>query len=437
MAIGISILLIFVVMAVLMYLNRLPALLALPIMAVAIAAVAGVSGRDIAAVVLAEGSVKLHLAYTTAILGAILAQLVDKTGIAETLVKKAAELGGDQPFLLALLLTLVVAVLFTTLAGLGAVIMVATIVFPILLSLGVAPIVVGCLFLFGMCVGGIFNLANWQVYKTVLDLDNTAMLTFAAPLAGILAVVTVVFAWVQMRRSGLSPMLTDGGEEEKPEERPRFVPWYALLTPVIPLLPVLFYAFRNYLVPEGQRFDFPIITAMMIGICYGAITTWRRDRSSIQLVTRSTFEGIAAVAPAVALMLGIGMLFQAVTHPDVISYIQPVVLKVIPHSPIVYVVLFTILAPLALYRGPLNVWGMGWGLAAVILATKAIPAAAIMAALFSVGIIQGVCDPTNTHNVWIANYLGIDIQQILKRTLPYAWGAAAVALVVGAILFMR
>jgi hypothetical protein len=54
-----------------------------------------------------------------------------------------------------------------------------------------------------------------------------------------------------------------------------------------------------------------------------------------------------------------------------------------------------------------------------------------------VGQIQGVCDPTNTHNVWIANYVGSDVQKILRRTLGYVWAAAAVGLIVGAALFMR
>jgi hypothetical protein len=60
-----------------------------------------------------------------------------------------------------------------------------------------------------------------------------------------------------------------------------------------------------------------------------------------------------------------------------------------------------------------------------------------MAALLSVGQIQGVCDPTNTANVWIANYVGGNVQQILRSTIRYVWPAAAVGLVVAALMFMR
>jgi len=60
----------------------------------------------------------------------------------------------------------------------------------------------------------------------------------------------------------------------------------------------------------------------------------------------------------------------------------------------------------------------------------------VMAAFFSVGLIQGVCDPTNTHNVWIANHLGVDVQQVLRRTLPYVWAASVLGLIVGAVAFL-
>jgi len=51
--------------------------------------------------------------------GALLSRVVLSTGIAETLVTYAAEFGGDRPLLLSLLLCGVVAILFTTVTGLG------------------------------------------------------------------------------------------------------------------------------------------------------------------------------------------------------------------------------------------------------------------------------------------------------------------------------
>jgi len=432
MTLALALLAIFGIMAVLMYLNRLPAIVALPLMAITIAVVARVSWIDLALIV-SDGAFLLHKAYATAILGAVLAEIVSKTGVAETMVKKTAELGGESPIILALLMTAVVALLFTTLGGLGAVIMVATIIFPVLLALGIPQLAVGCLFLLGMSLGGIFNLTNWQLYKETLDLSTTTIIRFAVPLAFLLAVATIAFAIVHLRPRRIRRYWA----ASIPEKPPSFAPWYALFTPVVPLLPVLGFAIYNAVARPEKPFDFPIITAMVIGIAYGLISCSRPSQGRIQLLTRSAIDGIGAVAPAVALMLGIGMLVQAVKHPSVLSNIQPLLTAVLPSTPLGYVVVFTALAPLALYRGPLNVWGMGFGLAKMMAAAPGLSGAAIMAALLSVGQLQGVSDPTNTHNVWIANYVGVDVQRILRVTLPYVWFAAFFGLLIGAALFMR
>jgi DcuC family C4-dicarboxylate transporter len=431
MPLALALLAIFAVMAVLMYLNRLPAIVALPAMAIAIALAGRVPWTDLAEII-SKGAFRLHEAYATAILGAVLAEIVSKTGVAETMVKKAAELGGERPLVLGLLLTAVVALLFTTLAGLGAVIMVATIVFPILLALGVPQLAVGCLFLLGMSLGGVFNLTNWQLYRQVMGLSTGTILSFALPLAGLMAVATVAFAVVQLRPSRMRRYWQDPA----PPTPPAFAPWYALATPVLPLLVLLGSVLYNRIARPVEPFDFPIITAMVIGVAYGLLVARRPSQGRVQLLTRSSIDGIGAVAPAVALMIGIGMLIEAVTHPAVLENVQPVLAALLPHTRLGYVLIFTVFAPLALYRGPLNVWGMGFGLAKMMAGVPGLGPAAIMAALLSVGQLQGVSDPTNTHNVWIANYVGVDAQRILRATLPYVWVAAALGLVVGAVLFV-
>jgi H+/gluconate symporter-like permease len=71
MTLALALLAIFAIMAVLMYLNRLPAIVALPVMAILIALVARVPWADLANIV-SDGAFKLHAAYATAILGAVL-----------------------------------------------------------------------------------------------------------------------------------------------------------------------------------------------------------------------------------------------------------------------------------------------------------------------------------------------------------------------------
>lgn len=63
-------------------------------------------------------------------------RILVETGIAGTIIRKAVELGGDKPGLTTSLLCIVTTAIFTTAYGVGAVIAIGVIVFPILLSLG-------------------------------------------------------------------------------------------------------------------------------------------------------------------------------------------------------------------------------------------------------------------------------------------------------------
>lgn len=427
---------VFIALVAAMYLRVLPALLALPLLAVALAAIAGMHWQAIFTTVVQDGSVRLARWIIAAILGAVLAVVVEKSGIAQTAIKKTAELGGDKPMILAVLLTLVIAVLFTTLGGLGAVIMVATIVIPMLLSLGLRPLYVGCLFLMAMSLGGAFNLVNWEAYKDTLGMSNAQIGAFAWPFAILMLITTGVFLAIEGKRMGKARFKA---VVTAPDTTHPFVPWYALLTPVVPLVPVLVCALLPRVYPHAAAYDFPITVALLLGIIYGAIATWRPGQSTVQLLTKSAFDGVAAVGPAVVLMIGIGMVLNATMAPEVSGVITPLIAKIVPSSHhgagamTHYVLLFTLLAPLALYRGPLNLYGMGAGLLQPL--KGLMPVGAIMGAFTAVGMIQGVCDPTNTQNVWIANYTNTDVQDILKRTLPYMWILAFFGLLLSAVLY--
>jgi H+/gluconate symporter-like permease len=469
MEIGLACFAVFLVMAALMYSRKISALLALPIMAVAIALVGQIPPERILTDVIAKGSVKLANAYTTTIFGAILAELINKLGIAKALVRWVAEFAGDSPFLLGLFMTMVTALLFTSLGGLGAVIMVGTVVLPVMLSLGISPITAGSLFLFGISLGGMFNLANWQLYVEVLKIEQSAIANYVVPFTAAISAIVLLFLTVELRSwknmgyllagllllgggfAGLSYMQTknaaaaEAGVKAAPivveplsltiaacvlgatvlwaiyrhARKDKSLPGIAFLTPAIPLILVL-----------AGHWD--IIPAFLAGITYAVLTTWQRD--SVNTLTRSVIEGAATVAPAVVLMLGIGMLLAAVMDPKISSAIAPLLTQIVPTNPMGYILVFTVLAPLALYRGPLSLWGMGSGIVTLIRTSTPLGANAIMAMLMSVGQLQGICDPTNTHNVWIATYLGTDTQSLLKRTLPYAWMAVFAGLVL-AVMF--
>jgi hypothetical protein len=480
----IAVFIVFLILALAMFLRKIPALLALPLMAFSIPLIGGVSLDNTIQLVIGQGALKLHNAYTVALFGSMLSILLQKTGVAESFIKKGAELSGDNPWTIAVLMLLLISMLFTTLGGLGAIIMVATIVLPIMSSIGIGPMTVVGIFLIGLSMGGILNAGNWAVYVDVMGLNVGQIRPFALIMFLLCFIMSLVYITIQLYRDGhdlklrrlffrmswflafiilavviymnLAPdarnvlkkglSLIGAGLKiasglgiallflislkqaliNKPKDHEVY--WSAYFTPLIPLFLILIFSMN-------------FIAAFICGIVYGFLATYRKG--SLNTLVQSILEGGGVVMPAVVLMLGIGMLLNAIMGPGdgwpgtwpVLELLRPMMAQLVPTSPVPYVLLFSMAAPLALYRGPLNVWGMGYGLAAVFLASG-MNAAAVMGLLMSVGQVQGISDPTNTHNVWLANEMQQDVQKVLWNTIPYTWAIAFVSLTISALMFM-
>ena len=152
-------------------------------------------------------------------------------------------------------------------------------------------------------------------------------------------------------------------------------------------------------------------------------------KNAVQVVTGSVVEGLQDTAGAAALMIGIGMTLNAVMAPQVATVLQPVISAVIPTSQVMFVLVFGLLSVLAIYRGPLNVWGLGSGIVALLAASGMNPVAA-MVALRLDSNIQAVCDPTNSHNVWVSDFTKIDVNEYLKKTILWIMVSTFVGLIV-------
>ncbi len=698
---GILILLIFCIGAALMFTRKMPALLVLPIMALAIAGSAAVLKPEISFVddlfagVIGEGALRLHKAIIIAFFGGILSFMMQKSGVAESLIKNAAELIGDNPLGVSMFCLAVISLLFTSLGGLGAIIMVAIVFLPMMATVGIPPIVAGGIMLLGISIGGIMNAGNWVLYTESLGVNVSYVKRFAVTVAVLMFVAGTAFICVELFRAGavrskrsifltfgtavlaatlfvwgwmisgagegaqkfewkifspdfreyveirqddpvlqftqdgdtaayeidpesenavplltISPqnpggqsenyrtflpdnplayrgielpvkstepirirmsMVTSDGqiipsaeqdqiertidpftgetilfrfsefegfapeefnglvlsalppaedEEESVEQSMEeaegedtdpaqtvldegvaaaaedqlpplpvqlrlgsmsFVPaestsiftlalrtvvgiffiyvltlilldlrtrirrwrqqvveikWYSYLIPVVPLVLILL-------------FNVDILAAFFISFVYAILVTLRPG--SMSMTIQCMIQGSSAVMPAALLMIGIGIMLTAVMGPSgweaahggqtwpVGAAIEPIFLAITPTSPMMYVVVFGLLAPLALYRGPLNIWGLGFGVSSLFLIPlepvlgTTTAAAAVMGMLMTVGQVQGVCDPTNTWNVWLANELRVDVQSLMWRTLPYVWIMVFIGLAVSAV----
>jgi C4-dicarboxylate transporter len=75
---------------------------------------------DIQKKVIQAGGVQYASAVIIIVFGAWFAQVLIQTGIAESVIRSAVELAGDRPLVTAMTITLVTALLFTSMYGVGA-----------------------------------------------------------------------------------------------------------------------------------------------------------------------------------------------------------------------------------------------------------------------------------------------------------------------------
>ncbi|XKK39174.1 transporter [Nocardiopsis sp. ARC36] len=428
----------------LMLTRRLPTAFALVLLSVAVALIAGapLTGEEgsVVGTVVQEGAPRLAATMVAILLGCWLGTLMSEAGIASTLVRKIVEFGGERPSVVAVGVFLV-AILCGAITGSAPAAMLAGVVgIPAMIAVGVTPTVAAGTVLVGIAAGLPLELINWQFLSDAIGVPVSTVQHFQLRMFPIALVGGLAYILVEMRRKGARhtwavrvPAPAGGGGPGRPagrraraaERRRRRgdAPWYALVTPLVPIVLAL-------------GLEIPIVPSLIAGVVYALLTAvpWR-DMTSTAL--RTLYQAFDVAAPPIVLFIAIGMLLAAVNLPGAVQALSPVVTAISPGSPWLFVLVFAALVPLALYRGPMNIFGLGAGVAGVLISGGIYPAPAVLGMMASYGQVLGVSDPTSTQTVWASQYAGIRPERSMLSTLPYTWVVAVAGLALTAFLYLR
>ena len=434
---GILILVFMIAIMAHMVTRKIPTVVALFILAIGICLIGGVPaiGKDADGnnigffnTVIVSGAVKLSANIMIAIFAGWLGSIMEVTNITGTMIKKGAELGGDKTIVVHLILFAIASFLFSVVVGLGGAIMIGTIVIPILIAVGVDKTTAAATLLFSYGVGNTFSLSTTNNYASITTAQFETVYSFSLLLAAIAAVAGVIFIIYSDRKNGKKFAFSAPVEVEKEEESAFQVKgFFGVLSMLSPIIPIILVAV----------FKVDTIPALMIAILWAILTTCLKAgwNKTTNMMVKTFYKGFSDTAPAACLMIAIGMLLNAVNTPAVSSALQPFMQVIVPTKTVAFILFFAVLAPLCLYRGPLNLWGMGAGLAALIVSLNLLPANAVMAGFVSVAVMQVICCPTNTHNVWASGFVGDDVTGITMKQLPFVWPAVAIMVVVGTVMY--
>lgn len=246
--------------------------------------------------VVENGTVRMGSAIMAVIFGAWLGQLMNKTGVTENIIKKSAELGGDRPLVVTLIMVVAVAILFTTLSGLGSIIMVGSIVLPILVSVGVPAISAACIILMAFTTGLTFNIANWKSFSSIFGLEIEQIKSFEIYLLIATLIATLVLVFVEFKKNGVK-FAFSAPVSDVPETRQLkgVAGTLAMLTPLVPILLV-------------ALLKVPVVPAFVAGIIWVLVFTSKSFSKAMNLLVKTCYDGITDAGPAVILMIGIGIL---------------------------------------------------------------------------------------------------------------------------------
>ncbi|MFC9692666.1 hypothetical protein ACFTSF_29215 [Kribbella sp. NPDC056951] len=422
---GIAILILMAVGVVLMLTRVLPTAFALALLAIGIALISGApltGGKEsILTGVLQNGAITLAATMIAVLLGSWLGSLLDQTGIGGTLVRKIVEFGGERPAVVALGV-FAVSILCGSITGSAPAAMLAGVVgIPAMIAVGLRPVAAAGTVLMGISAGSPLELPVWQFMSDALGAPVSEVRTVMIRLFPIALVVGIAYVLVQTRRGARHAWAV---QLERPKARVRRgdAPWYALATPLIPIVLAL-------------GFTIPIVPSLLAGVVYALVTTTRWGDLN-ERALRSLYKGFEVAAPPIALFVAIGMLLAAVKLPGAKTALTPIVAAISPSAPIWFVVVFAALVPLCLFRGPLNVFGLGAGVAGVLVSGGIYPMAAVVGLMASYNQVFSVSDPTSTQTVWAAQYAGVRPERSMLSTLPFTWLVGLGGMVLTAALYL-
>ena len=360
------------------------------------------------------------------IFGSWFGRVLIETGIARTIIKKAVELGGDKPALTVILLAIVVTAIFTTAYGVGAVVAIGVIVFPIMLSLGIPkPLATGT---FAMAITNGLYLNNALLSQAAGTMQiGEEIYYFRSPewirLAFVALAIHLAFVIVMVLISLRNKKKATAWAAQEVNLEGADANLMACLTPLLP-------------VSISLITKMSAILAIVLSVIWALAWTgyFKKGWNGIADVVQKTFyEGVADVGLVLGFLLFLQMLIRSAGVAK--SFLAPIVAPILPQNVFLLYLVFGIFGFLALFRGPLTIWGAGAATFAIISGTGLYPLA-ILYPLFYIlcsTITTNVC-PTQSWNLWAIGYTKVSIKEFMTQTLPYALPLALVLEIVAYVM---
>ncbi|MDI6618954.1 MAG: citrate transporter [Clostridiales bacterium] len=345
------------------------------------------------------------------IFGSWFGRILVETGIAATIIRKTVELGGDKPLITTILLSIVTGLIFTSTFGAGAVVAIGVIVLPILFSLGVPKPLAVSSYLMSVGSGMYVNIVLFKQMQGIFQgfKYDSNYLKFGFTAMGVQLFIIIIMLAVRLRKSAVNHAWAAQGTQSAGTYTTQHVPAMALITPLIPV--ILAIAFKWQPIPA-----FIVAVFYALFVC-GKIKSFH---DAEKIVTKTFYDGVVDVASLLGFLFILPM-FNKVSGM-VAPFFQAILGGVMPRSPLFLCILFAIVAPLGLFRGPLTVFGAGSATLGILNAIGGFTNTLLFPLIYIPTITMNISAcPTQSWNLWSLSYSKVSTKEFLKSGVLWAW----------------
>lgn len=341
--------------------------------------------------------------------GAFFGTVLIETGIASTLIRKTVELGGDHPRVTVNLLCLVTAVLFTSLTGVGPYIAIGVVVLPIMLALGISPLVSVFAFIGSAGVSASFlNVVNFQQYQTIFETTSPEFANYSYndyfPFAIVAATISliVILTIVNVKIGKAKKVYSwDAGQSIA-----KSAPALSLISVAMPVILLI-------------AFNLPVILSFILSSLFALITTGHLKGGFVEAsrkIAKYGSDGAISVAPMMAFLLAIATYNAAAAY--VAPYLGALLSPVIPATTLGLAIVFGVFGVLGHFRGPMNLVGSGLALLHVVAAVTSWPIQFLYPLFIVTTIIPQGLDITLSGAVWALDYAKVQSKDYMRLGIP-------------------
>ncbi|WP_273750824.1 gluconate:proton symporter [Leuconostoc mesenteroides] len=332
--------------------------------------------------------------------------LVD-SGIAGSISAQTERVGRKAPIFATILVVLVTALIFSSAYGVGSVIAIGVILIPILLSIGVPKKV--AIPAFTMAIGApmYINVVLFNQIKAFFPSVSFSgkYLIFGLAAMGVQLLGVIIFILLNSKsiKNGEIETIDDSKQATFQKTHP--------ITFIIPVLPVALNMF----------FHWDAIPALLLATIIALLLTGQMKsyKGLVAFINKTVSQAINDISGLIIFLMALVMFAGAGTMN--VPHFKSMIEVILPSSPLVLAIAIGILAPLALFRGPLHVWGAGAATAAVLAATGTFQPIFLLPLLYTASIMAVFIDLTHSWNTWALTYSKLETKEYLKMGIPVMW----------------